>query len=102
MTEIQTLELQKSIRAYFETIPWQAPVAATLTLKQRIKQQKLDPLIATSNFRHFLNRLNREVFGNAAKRFGRGLRAIPVLEHDELVRFHNHAIIDRPEHVRFD
>lgn len=101
MTDFQTFELQKSIRTYFEAIPWQSPVAATLTLKQRIKQQKIDPYIATSNFRHFLNRLNRQVFGNASKRLGRGLRVIPILEHDELVRFHNHAVIDRPQHVTF-
>jgi hypothetical protein len=95
-------KLQHSLRDYLNSIAWQRPIAVTLTLKQRIKQQDLDRYVATKNFRHFMNRLNRKVFGTAAHRHGKGLRVIPVLEHDELVRFHNHATIDQPAHLDFD
>ena len=44
-------------------------------------------MLASNNFRHFLNRLNRDVYRNAARRFGKGLKVIAVLEHDALVRF---------------
>lgn len=97
----RAIKMRDSLREYLEAVPWHQPVAISLTLKQRIKQQNLDAYIATTNFRHFMNRLNRRSFGNATARFGKGLRVMSVLEHDELVRFHNHGIIDRPNHLDF-
>lgn len=99
---IQNQKLQNALRAYLNALPWQKPIAVTLTLKQRIKQQQVDLYAASTNFRQFMNRLNRKIFGNAAQRYGKGLRVIPVLEHDEQVRFHNHATIDQPMHMDFD
>lgn len=95
-------QIRESLRAYLDAIPWQRPVAVSLTLKQRIQQQSIDLYEAAKNFRHFMNRLNRKAFGNAAHRFDRGLRVIPVLEHDEVTRYHHHATIDRPEHLGFE
>jgi hypothetical protein len=62
--------------------------AVTLTLKPyRIvaspvgdQRQVLTPIEASANFHHFLNRLNAELFGNAAKRFEKSVTAIPLLE----------------------
>lgn len=95
-------KFKPSLRDYLDRIPWERPLAVSLTLKQQIKQQRLDLYEASKNFRHFMNRLNRKVFGSAVGRFGKGLRAIPVLEHDELVRFHYHATIDQPGHLEFE
>ena len=62
--------------------------AVTLTLKPyRIVateigdvRQILTPIEAQTNFRHFLKRLNAEVYGNATKRFGRSVTVMPLLE----------------------
>jgi hypothetical protein len=56
---------------------------------------------AVQNFRHFLNKLNRSVFGKSAMRFGKGVGCFPVLEGGGDKRLHYHAIIDcpRPELV---
>lgn len=102
MQHLQDQKLRDSLREYLAKIPWERPVALSLTLKQRIEGQQISLYAATSNFRHFMNRLNRFAFGNAARRYGKGLRVMPVLEHDELVRFHHHATIDQPAHLEFD
>jgi hypothetical protein len=101
LTEFEQ-KLQTALRAYLYEIPRRRPVAVSLTLRQQIKQQSIDLYEASKNFRHFMNRLNRKAFGNAACRFGKGLRVIPVLEHDELVRYHHHATIDQPSHLPFE
>lgn len=62
--------------------------AVTLTLKPyRViatefgdVRQALSSIEAKTNFRHFLNRLNANVYGNAAKRFGKSITAMPLLE----------------------
>ena len=62
--------------------------AVTLTLKPyRIVltergqfREALDEMKAQTNFRHFLNRLNANVFGNAAKRHGKSVSVLPILE----------------------
>lgn len=94
--------LQEAVIAYANEIPWKNPVALTLTLKQQIKKQAINVYLASANLRHFMSRLNRKIFGNAVRRHNKGLQILPVLEHDTLVRFHNHAIIDRPEEMDFD
>ena len=95
------VKIQEAFVQYSISIKWSAPVAVTLTMKQRQSAQNIDHMLASRNFRHFLNRLNREVYGNAARRFGKGLKVIAVLEHDALVRFHYHAVIDQPETMNF-
>lgn len=62
--------------------------AVTLTLKPyRViateigdVRQVLTSIEAKTNFRHFLNRLNTNMYGNAAKRFGKSITAMPLLE----------------------
>ncbi len=61
--------------------------AVTLTLKPyrvttsdgRRTLEQVTEIGAQSTFRHFMNRLNANVFGNAAKRHGKSVTAIPVL-----------------------
>lgn len=86
------------------TSEWPAPFAVTLTLRQCVDVPNgfssvklwLNETAAVQNFRHFLNKLNRSVFGKAACRYGKGIGCIPVLEGGGDKRLHYHAIIDCP------
>ncbi len=66
----------------------------TLTLKQGIKNQKLDDISCSQNLKHFLNVLNQKVFGNQVKRFGKRLRVLPVLEMSKGKRLHYHLTLE--------
>ena len=93
---------QTETREFLRQIPWRHPVAVTLTMKQRVDARNIDLQAASKNFRHFLNRLNRVIFKNAAKRFDRGVRVFPICEHSADIRYHYHAIIDRPDNLDMD
>lgn len=83
---------------------WRAPVAVTLTLRQCVSvpngtsavTQWLTDTAASQNMRHFLNKLDRLVFGKAATRFGKRVGCVPVLEGGTGKRLHYHAVIDCP------
>lgn len=83
---------------------WQAPFAVTLTLRQSVTvansmhpvRLSLTEQSASQNFRHFLNKLNRVVYGSAAHRFGKGVAVVPVIEDNADKRLHYHALIDCP------
>ncbi|MBM1222536.1 hypothetical protein JQU17_20185 [Ponticoccus sp. SC2-23] len=53
--------------------------------------------MSEQNFRHFRNMLNKAIFGNSYKRFGKQLSMLVVREHDSTHRHHIHAIIEQPE-----
>jgi hypothetical protein len=53
------------------------------------------------NFRHFMNVMNRKVFGKAAQRHGLKLRVIPVIEGGNDKRWHYHTIIDCPRPAEY-
>jgi len=83
--------------------------AATLTLKPyrniiTVRGQYVEHLTtieAQRNFRLFLKRLNQNLFGNAAKRFGKSVAVLPVLEGDgktKLIHYHC-AIGNFPAHI---
>ena len=101
-TSDNAVELQNATRSYIAKISWDCPVAVNLTLKQRVRQKRIDLCIASTNFRHFMNRLNRVAFGNAVKRFGHRLQVITVTELSHSNRLHHHAVIGRPDHIEFE
>lgn len=74
-------------------------LAVTLTMKQSVNHQKLDKYLAARNFRYFLNRLNKGIFGNAATRFGKKIEVIAVQETSYSQRLHYHLLIKIPERV---
>lgn len=96
--------LQHSLRQWFSLADWQHPFAVTLTLRQSVKVNDgyiatdvwLTNTLASQNLRHFLNRLNRSIYGKASSRFGKGVSCIPVLEGGGSKRLHYHAVIDCP------
>lgn len=96
--------IQKSVREWVQLESWSHPFAVTLTLKQRIGgdggvssvSQNLTPEIASQNLRHFLNTLNKQIYGSAAQRFGKRIWVVPVLEGGRGKRLHFHLVIDCP------
>lgn len=99
-----SLQLRSSIRDWVDIDSWANPFSATLTLKQvagtdngfLARRVWGDELTASQNFHHFLNKLNRRLFGKAAQRYGKGVRVLPVLEGGNGKRLHYHAVIDCP------
>lgn len=57
---------------------------------------QLDRDHATVNMRHFLNHLNRRVFGNAGRRLGRRVSVVPTLEGTASKHLHYHLVMDCP------
>ena len=52
------------------------------------------------NLRHALNKLNRRIYGNKARKVR--MECIPVLEQDASGRFHYHLAVNRPQEVSED
>lgn len=104
MPVLHAYSIQHSLRQWVQLDRWTHPFAATLTLKQRIggdggvssAAETLTPEIASRNLRHFLNVLNKRVYGTAAQRFGKRLPVFPVLEGGGGKRLHYHLAIDCP------
>lgn len=86
------------------------PVALTLTLKQRLEQnhiqgrygEKLDPIKASKNTRHFMNRLNQTIFGKGFIRYGKRLCVVPIIEGNSYIRLHIHMTLEKPVHLDLD
>jgi hypothetical protein len=106
------LTAKHSTRTFLNSLSTQYPLALTLTLKQCIeiknakgvhyKQINRDDVRNIA--RHFTHKLNKQVFGSSAKRFGKGLKYLIVVEGE---RSHKHlhihmAIGDLPSYVKWN
>jgi hypothetical protein len=74
---------------FFDTSSWGVFCDVTLTLKQARQPDsggwvKIDDYRCRQAFRHFMNLLNRAVYGSAFRRYGKSLRVLPVLEKGEV------------------
>jgi hypothetical protein len=104
LTRSNTLRHQQAFRDFIHIHGWNAPFAVTLTMKQGVKVEttygsqitRLTNELASQNLRHFLNLLNKRVYGNAHVRFGSSVRVIPILESGRDKRRHYHLMIDCP------
>jgi len=101
---------------FFNTSSWGEFCDVTLTLKQARQPDqggwvKIDEYRCRKAFRHFMNLLNRAVYGAAFRRYGKKLRVLPVLEKGEVRvralrswecgtsgRWHIHCAIELPSH----
>jgi len=83
------------------SMSFRAPAAVTLTMKKRHGGRSADDIVASETFRHFRNRLEQSLLGSAAKRHGKHLLMIVVLETSADNRLHYHCIIDRPYYCTF-
>ena len=102
---------------FFDTSNWGPFCSATLTLRQARQPDcggwvRIDEYQCRQAFRHFVNLLNREVYGAAFRRHGRRLRVLPVLEKGEVRaralrswergtsgRWHIHCAVELPAHL---
>ena len=82
---MERLELNRRQKDYLINFDVNNSFGVTLTLKQGIKNQKLDDISCSQNLKHFLNVLNQKVFGNKVKRFGKRLKVLPVLEMSKFI-----------------
>ncbi len=112
--EADAIESAKS--NLFDTSSWREFCDVTLTLKQGRQADgsgwiKIDHYQCRQAFRHFMNLLNRAVYGSAFRRYGKRLRVLPVLEKGEVRarllrrwergtsgRWHIHCAIELPPH----
>ena len=92
-------QLQPFIRQYLEPVDLSRFVGVSLTMKQMVDQQKIDPICSSQNLRHFLNVLNKKVYRNRFSRFGLRLQVFPVLENSFRDRLHYHMILERPVNI---
>jgi hypothetical protein len=114
--ELTLFEAAKS--DLFDTRGWGPFCDVTLTLKQAHRSEhgawiKTDEYPCRQAFRHFMNLLNRAVYGSAFRRHGKRMRVLPVLEKGEVRagalrswergtagRWHVHCAIELPSHLR--
>ena len=94
--------LRQAIIPLFDIGRFNDPCAVTLTMKQRVNSRELDQIECSRNFRHFSNRLNKAIFGNAFTRYGNRLRMIAVLEKSNSQRYHYHTALDRIDRISRD
>jgi hypothetical protein len=109
--------VQQAKSSLFDVSHWGSFCDVTLTLKQARQADngawfKIDEHQCKRAFQVFMNRLNRAVYGNAARRHNKRLRVLPVLEKGEVRsralrpsersdtgRWHIHCAIELPSHV---
>lgn len=90
---------------HFDIDHWYSMCAVTLTVKQARKADndtwiKIDADQCKKAFQVFMHRLDREVYGNAGRRFGKRLRVIPVVEKENFCRWNMHGAIELPQHLQ--
>jgi hypothetical protein len=114
--EVRSDAFESAKSHFFDTSSWGAFCDVTLTLKQARQPDsggwlKIDDYRCRQAFRHFMNLLNRAVYGAAFRRYGKRLRVLPVLEKGEVRaralrswdrgtsgRWHIHCAIELPSH----
>ena len=83
--EVRSDPFESAKSHFFDTSSWGEFCDVTLTLKQAWQPAsggwvKIDDYRCRQAFRHFMNLLNKAVFGSAFRRYGKRLRVLPVLE----------------------
>jgi len=114
--EVRSDPFESAKSHFFDTSSWGEFCDVTLTLKQAWQADrggwfKIDDYRCRQAFRHFMNLLNRAVYGSAFRRHGKRLRVLPVLEKGEVRaralrpwecgasgRWHIHCAIELPSH----
>ncbi|WP_375777816.1 hypothetical protein ACE103_42765 [Bradyrhizobium sp. ma5] len=98
-----SLSVSRDILAnLINAVPFENPVAVTLTMKKRARARAADDIVASANLRLFRVRLETRVLGRAAKVHGKRLRMVCVLEMSADYRLHYHCILERPYHCSFE
>ncbi len=103
---------KQATRTWLSSKSTEYPLALTLTLKQTISQKTsfgiyrrcIGRLDCERIAKRFIQKLNKEVFGNSAKRHNKSLKYLVVVEGERTYKkLHLHmAIGDLPKHVRLN
>jgi hypothetical protein len=114
--EVRSDPFESAKSHFLDTSSWGAFCDVTLTLKQARQPDsggwvRIDDYRCRQAFRHFMNLLNRAIYGAAFRRYGKSLRVLPVLEKGEVRgralrswdcgtsgRWHIHCAIELPSH----
>jgi hypothetical protein len=114
--EVRSDPFESAKSHFFDTSSWGPFCDVTLTLKQARQPDsscwvKINEYRCRQAFRHFMNLLNRAVYGAAFRRYRKMLRVLPVLEKGEVRarasrswdrgisgRWHIHCAIELPSH----
>ena len=95
-------QLKHALQQFFDLSKWNCPCAVTLTMKLAIPASQglvhITEALASQNLRHFLNVLNKRIYGNKVNR-GQRLFVIAVSETDSSGRRHYHLTLDCPPSV---
>jgi hypothetical protein len=102
MSSIPFPDLTQS--AHLDTGNWHSICDLTVTLRQAKQADngvwiKLDENQCRKAFRVFMHRLDNAVYGNAARRHGKQVKVLPIIEKDKNGRWHYHAAIELPVHL---
>jgi hypothetical protein len=105
-SQIERLIQELGNSPLLDTSRWHSICAITLTLKQARQQDCCwffaDERQCSRAIRHFLNLLNRAVYGASFRKGKKRVRVIPVIEKGADRRFHYHLAIEPPLHLAPD
>lgn len=103
---------KSALRTWLTAQTSQWPLALTLTLKQSIRVESCNGVcfrkLAASDCeaiaKKFMQKLNKGIYGNAAARYGKGLKCFAVVEGERSSkRLHLHLALGKlPEHVKYN
>ncbi len=101
--DITTNDLQK----IFKNIRWNNPISVTLTLKKSVFHngvwEKIDRIKVDRNTTHFFNRLNKKIYKNSFRRYGKKIRSFVTVGGDgDWVNYHLHMCLEKPNHVSYE
>lgn len=93
--------IRLNIHEWISRSKWTKPFAVTLTFKQYLRMveggvQSLSQSAASRNVRHFLNIIDKQVYGSAAERYGKRVMRLAVAEGTETKHLHYHLLLDCP------
>ena len=87
---------------FIKNIQWNTPISVTLTEKKLCeKYGKNDDIKSSLNTKHFLNRLNKKIYGNSFLRFNKRIKSFVVMEVNKDNRHHLHMILDQPNRLDY-
>jgi hypothetical protein len=86
------------------TCHWRSRIGLTLNLKQSVTTGlggfvPVDELMAKKAFKHYMNILDRRIYGPANRRHGKRLKVVPILEKSASGRWHYHAVMEPPDYM---
>lgn len=103
MKEYKSLNTKHTVQYWLSEYDWKGSLAVTAHYSDRFlhyfnnqNKERLWFAAITINTK-FLNKLNKRVFGNASKRFGKKVECLIVIE-QEASKTHMHAMIKIPSH----